>query len=405
MSRKFRAVPRLKDGRLLFRSKWYVALRVAAQMLGDDEDSVLRWTEFKCPWIARKLRSRKMVVQDGQRCLSMRLYLEADIQQILRSMNQSSVNDPPHPTKDPWPSTAEVLAQGFSSDLLKRCRRKRKIRTRPGTRVREDGQPQTVTEWDPKALKEIQTHREMVAAGRRPGYVTDAEAGKAPYGFAASTLARWRDPNGKGCRYLGRLLDAFQAQGTCTWYNSIADLKEILEKRRLGPLDPHVDAEGVWLPTGLVERRHGVIEQTLNHIRRRDEVGRKRRGPGGRPRSAPSVRSKVIDRPHPKIPNGKLRVWHQQDLLRYIAWRAGEPFPVSAESAPPKVSTDAADLPNKKGRGRPRGKTKAWLEREQKMLGAWDRGEYKSMAEAGRAHNFYPADASRIIKAHEAGKR
>jgi hypothetical protein len=38
------------------------------------------------------------------------------------------------------------------------------------------------------------------------------------------------------------------------------------------------------------------------------------------------------------------------------------------------------------------------------MLAGWDRDEYPSKAEAGRAHRFDKADATRLINAHEPAK-
>src|SRR5204862_138019 len=91
---------------------------------------------------------------------------------------------------------------------------------------------------------------------QREGYLTDREAGKPPFMFPPTTLARWRD----WCIYLGRRLDAYQDEETGVWYNSWDDLKIIALKRHermLGPTDEHTDPNGtVWLPTGLVELRH-----------------------------------------------------------------------------------------------------------------------------------------------------
>jgi hypothetical protein len=72
---------------------------------------------------------------------------------------------------------------------------------------------------------------------------------------------------------------------------------------------------------------------------------------------------------------------------------------------PNKKKHDDPNGGKKKRHGRPRGKTDEWLKREREMLEAWDRGEYATKAEAGRAHNFHRPDATKIINAHEAAKR
>jgi hypothetical protein len=60
----------------------------------------------------------------------------------------------------------------------------------------------------------------------------------------------------------------------------------------------------------------------------------------------------------------------------------------------------------KRRRGRPAGKRDPGVVmRENEMLAAYDRGDYKTKREAGRAHEFHPGDAIRIINAHLAGKR
>src|SRR5262249_6012783 len=55
-------------------------------------------------------------------------------------------------------------------------------------------------------------------------------------------------------------------------------------------------------------------------------------------------------------------------------------------------------------RGRPKGETPDVSRRKKEMIQAWDRGEYETKAEAGRAHGFQRSDAAKIIKAHERKK-
>jgi hypothetical protein len=39
------------------------------------------------------------------------------------------------------------------------------------------------------------------------------------------------------------------------------------------------------------------------------------------------------------------------------------------------------------------------------MLAAWDAGKFESKRAAGRAYGFHPADAIRLINAHDATRR
>ena len=99
MSSRARAIPVLNGGRVFISGNQYVAFRVAVQMLGNDEDGMLRWVKTACPWIGRRLRSKTACVQDGPRRLTMRLYLEADVEEVLRSKREGAVGAPPHHAK------------------------------------------------------------------------------------------------------------------------------------------------------------------------------------------------------------------------------------------------------------------------------------------------------------------
>jgi hypothetical protein len=60
---------------------------------------------------------------------------------------------------------------------------------------------------------------------------------------------------------------------------------------------------------------------------------------------------------------------------------------------------------SRRGPGRPTGSIKPQVaEDKQKMLEAWDRGEFPSKAAAARAYGFHRPDVSKWIKEHEAGK-
>jgi hypothetical protein len=344
--RKIEAVPALRGGRLSIRGRWYCTEAVAAAPDGFNvpQPTLVRWRDEPCPWLRRKVNAVRVLVREEgiSRFRKVWLYAEEDLEVIRSAKGQAEAGQHPASAGKPWPSTAEVIEDGFNYSVLKRARARGRIRSRPGVRVGPHGVPTHVTEWCPADLSKLRERRE---ASRKPGYVTDREAGQPPYGLAATALGRWRDKRGKGCPYLGRLLDSYQDRETGVWYNSVADLREILSKRSKrspGPLDEHVDAEGAWLPTGLVEKRYGIIEQALNNIRKRDaNAGRRRNGVprSGRPRSAPSIRSKAINRPHPRIPNGRVRVWHLADIERYLAWRQGKPVigsagPATAATAP-----------------------------------------------------------------------
>jgi hypothetical protein len=73
-------------------------------------------------------------------------------------------------------------------------------------------------------------------------------------------------------------------------------------------------------------------------------------------------------------------------------------------SAPAITAPPPATTPPKKKRGRPKGVTKDVADRMRKLLEEWDRGDFDSKAQAGRAHGFNRPDASTIINAHEREK-
>jgi hypothetical protein len=385
-----RIVPQSDGKRIRVRGKWHLLPEEATARLSCGHNELRRWRGF-CPWLGRKIGHLKV---DG-----VYHYGESDVELVERARQAAVPGRSPRQDAEPWPSTRELVERGFSASLLKRRRLKGQVRTRRGHRVRPDYTLAPVREWCPQDLEKIRTRAQAKEAGRRPGYVTDKEAAAAPFGIPATTLARWRNPRGSGCPYLGRLLDAYQDKPSCIWYNSAADLRKATEKTPLGSLDPHRDEDGTtWLP----QRLTGLIEQTLNNLRKRDNRAAAKLG---RPRRAPSVRSKVIDRPHPKIRNGKLRVWHEGDLLAYKAWRNGTPHangPGHHGSDSDSIRPQAA----KKRRGRPTGTIdKGRVERARMMLEAWDRGEFKgNKARAGRAYQFDRSDATKIINAHERRK-
>jgi hypothetical protein len=344
-TQKIEDVPVLRAGRVQVDGKWYRPLGAASAGLKRGESDLLRWRHRDCPWLGRRIDHRKELVREEgmHRFRRLWLYNEQDLEAIRVAKLRAVPGKPACLAEDAWPSTAEVIEQGFSLGRLKRAKKEGSLRRRRGVRVGPDGQPTKVTEWHPADLSKL---RERHEAGRKPGYIPDAEAALAPYAFAATTLGRWR---GDGCPYLGRLLDSHKHRVTGVWCNSEDDLREIrsrLSKLAPGPLHEHHDAEGTWLPTGLVTERYGISEQALNNIRKRDERNRKTRcdaGRAGRPQAAPSIRSKVIDRPHPKIPNGRVRVWHLEDIERYRAWRQQGRPACGPEAAAPAARSAASD--------------------------------------------------------------
>jgi hypothetical protein len=314
----------------------WIPAGVAARAYGVSEAQLYRWGPGKsCRWLGRPVGWRW---ERGYRRHKVVAYLKADLDAVAaaraagRSAGESS-----------WPSTAEAIADGWTQDILKRLRRRKQVRTRRGVRMGPGDFAVGVTEWHPGDLNEARAERQ--ARGRREdrAWVTDRQAARPPFCVPPRTVAHWR----RRCPYLGgRPLRAELRNGA--WYNSREDLEAALRARADRRDDEHVDPDGtVWLPTALVERRHRIVEQVLNGFRRRDE--RVRRANRGRPRTAPPIRSKVISRRHKKIPNGKLRVWHQGDVLRYVAWRNG--VEVEAVNNGTTAPVDEAEKPR---RGRPR---------------------------------------------------
>jgi len=89
---------------------------------------------------------------------------------------------------------------------------------------------------------------------------------------------------------------------------------------------------------------------------------------------------------------------------RYYWHLPGQGAPGLTSVVPQPEESSAPSRP--RGRGRPKGKTQDWLRRAKEMLEAWDRGDFAgNKAAAGRAHAFNRSDATKIINAHEAGKR
>jgi hypothetical protein len=322
-------------GRCQLAGKEMLTAVAANESFGYSLAQLSRWFTTGCEWLGRKIGRRVLVREpcgSGWRWRKLTLIAEGDLQAICDSRAAGRSN-----AQDPWPSTEEVGADGWNDTDLKRLRRRGKVKSRPGLRVRPDDFVARVTEWCPADLAAVRKERQTPAEPSGDLSVTDEKALKAPFSFPPTTVARWRfkEPGSTKhkCPYLGRALRAEKRDGV--WYNSRKDLEAILAAvPKLGPRDEHVDSDGtVWLPTGLVEERHGIIEQTMNHLRKRDERDRRIRNgaangrTGGRPRSAPSIRSKIIDRPHPKIPDGEIRVWHQGDVLHYVRWRNGDAGP------------------------------------------------------------------------------
>jgi hypothetical protein len=374
--RRLAAVPLLTDGRCHDAAgRGWLTVAVVIARLGCSLTQLTEWRGW-CAWLGRSIELRRHLVReprgDGWRWRRPLLFAEDDVQAIAvaRAAGRGGA-------KDPWPSTAEVLAEDFSKRQLKTLRRGGRVRTRGGVRVRPNGFVAVVTEWCPEDLARVKEERRQAAAdvGRGGDWMTDRQAAWPPFNKSPATMKHWR----KHCVHLGRPLKAERrkvGRGRGTWYTWRADLEAAVAAAQAaaggpGPLDDHVDRNGeVWLPTSLVVKRHkGLREQVLNGLRKRDERVRQCKGPGGRPRSAPSIRSKVISRRHPLIRGGKIRVWHQGDILDYVAYRQGRttgdatsapglPRPAPAGSAPfPGAPTDCTGTTEGAGRAPPAGGT------------------------------------------------
>jgi hypothetical protein len=98
---------------------------------------------------------------------------------------------------------------------------------------------------------------------------------------------------------------------------------------------------------------------------------------------------------------------HQSAVWKLLGTAQTRPAAPETEANQQKMSASAVESPPaKRRRGRPKGTTDPQVAKRTKdMLDAWDRGEFNAnKSAAGRAYGFDPADANRLINAHERGK-
>jgi hypothetical protein len=358
---KNQTVPILEKGRVQINARWY---RTSSESIREhfctDPQDLARWEKRICPWIGRKLRSIKRLVREVGggtrrklcRVIRRKLYLESDLEQIRDARNTAEEHGRPRPDRTPWPSTKELAAEGINRQLLKRFHKRKKITSRPGTRVRLNGGIQAVTEWDPRGVSLLRERIQARPGNRKEGYITDREAAEPPYCIPPTTLGRWRDKKGNGCPYLNRHLDAYRDTSGSQekWFNSVADLKEIVRLRNTphdAPWTDPRDGKVIW-PVCYIQQHYGTSDAALDYLRDRDRLNKKRRKgtrrSGGRKREAPDIEFRKI--PIPCKSNRQWEVWGavKDDFMRYMAWKNGRSHQGSG-SSDLDTSSVVADAP------------------------------------------------------------
>jgi hypothetical protein len=214
-----------------------------------------------------------------------------------------------------WPCIQELVTDGkISLWLVREFRNSKYFHPTLGFRIRANGRAIRVKECRPKDVENFLASKPVLDAN----YITGTEACKPPYNLTPKRLAQ------------GLLAGAIHASpdpganGAIRYFQpEVASYARI--DRTLGPSDPHFDEDRTeWWPTSLVEERHAIKEQVLNGLRRRDERNARLNGSTkktGRPPEVRPIQNKKIERNHPRIPNGMIRVWLRTDVEGYIAWR------------------------------------------------------------------------------------
>jgi hypothetical protein len=152
------------------------------------------------------------------------------------------------------------------------------------------------------------------------------------------------------------------------------------------------DSEGDWYSTQLTAEVLGCSEAAISSLR-----------------LSRAVRFKLVpygNRAAGKIGGRPVFVHHRVDVSRIAQGESTSivtPAPVAIDPAPRQQKAKVAAQPDKKI-GRPPGRDPEVVERETSMLAAWDRGEFKWKAEAGKAFGFHRSHATKVINAHEREK-
>jgi hypothetical protein len=154
------------------------------------------------------------------------------------------------------------------------------------------------------------------------------------------------------------------------------DLRQIKAARKAAAPAVFTDAEGTWLFASEVARRFGLRADNLWHFRAKvyDFL------PEGR------IRAKQVDAASPPTRKARCRLWvyHEDDVKRVAAHRAGEPIPppaivMIADSTPspnpsaqerPSADIPESGRPTKPRRGRPPG-TGLSTERKEEIAEAY----------------------------------